>query len=264
MPWAANSRIDLMEAFTPRSLVAGRVSAKPGQELALVGAAAAAVLGTEQLALVYVRQQGEVGFLAAPAADLASHPQATCALAAALSGSPAHEGEGAYTADLTNGLQAVIVNHGRDLHSYVGTPDMVTRFIALEGVTKVHECTGAGLPWQFPAQVSERREARLLSAITVSALMVALTATASWLWAARSTSQLEALRAGLLQDQKAAWEAAVRTLEPAPYPKALANLNKAVEQAIREKGVLVQFEHKDERSSWTLSVNARIVSGGSN
>lgn len=252
-----------MESFTPRTLISGRVKAKRGREQELVFSTAATVLGTERIALIHSRFQDDVWYLAAPAADLASHPECTTPLSAALPGARGHEGEAAYTTDLAGGLQAVVVKKGQNLHCFVGTPTMAKRFIALEGASATHPCTGTGMPWRFAAEVIGRREARLSAAITVSGLCVALLAAGTWLWAAQAASHLEELRARLRQDQMAAWTQAVDSLKPQAYPKALTHLQKAVEQAIKEKGALVQFEHKDGRATWTLDVNRRIVTGGS-
>lgn len=253
-----------MESFTPRSLIAGRLKAARGQELHAVTAAVTALLGTERIALVHSRTQGDIWYLAAPAADLASHPGASTPLSAALPGASHHEGDGAYTTDLAGGLQAVIVKQGENLHSFVGTPAMAKRFIALEGAKLSHACAAQGQAWQFPAEISRRRDARLSTAITASGLVVAVVAGGAWLWAAHSLGNLSTLHQELQQQHKTAWANALRTFEPQPYPKALANLQKAVEQAIKEKGALVQFEHKDSRATWTLNVNGRPVSGAAN
>lgn len=253
-----------MESYTPRSLIAGRVQAGRGQDLRTAAAAAAAVLGADAVAVIHSRAEGEVWFLAAPAADLASHGGSTSPLSAALPGAGGHEGDGAYAIDLAGGLQAVVVRRGKDFHSFVGTPAMAKRFVALEGTKASHPCSGAGMAWQFPAAERGRREARLSAALTASGIIVALTAAGTWLWAARSVSHLDELRAGLRQEHLAALAAAVHSLEPQAYPKALANLNKAVEQAIKENGSLVHFEHKEGRATWTLNVDSGVVTGGSN
>ena len=127
-----------------------------------------------------------------------------------------------------------------------------------------HACAGPGLPWQFPAEVSQRREARLKTAITVSGLGVAVLAAGIWLWAAHGVSQQDELRDALRQDHLNAWMLAVRSLEPPPYPKALADLQKAIAQASQQNGVLVKFEHQQGRSGWTLNVNDQLVTGASN
>lgn len=253
-----------MEFFTPRTLISGRVKAKRGREQEAVLSAAAAILGTERIALVHSRHQDDVWYLAAPAADLASHPQCATPLAAALPGAGGHAGEGAYTTELAADLQAVVVKNGDNLHCFVGTPAMASRFIALEGAQATHPATGSPLPWRFAPEVGGRREARLNAAMTLSGLLVAGLAAGAWLWAAHTRSQQDELRAKLRNDHLAAWNTALRSLEPPPYPKALANLQKAVEQAIRDKGTLVQFEHKDGRAVWTLNVNYRTVTGGAN
>lgn len=264
MPWATDFKIVIMESFTPRTLISGRTKITRSRDRETAFSAAAAVLGTERIALIHTRFKGDIWYLAAPAADLASHPQCTAPLSAALPGTRDHEGEGAYTTDLPGGLQAVVVKNGPNLHSFVGTPTMVKRFIALEGAKETLPCTAKGLPWQFASEMIGRREARLNAAITVSGLVVALLGAGAWLWAAHNQTRLEELRLGLGNEQRTAWTQALRSLEPQAYPKALANLQKAVEQAIKEKGALVQFEYKDGRATWTLNVNYRVVTGGSN
>jgi len=250
-----------MESFTPRSLISGRVEAKRGREREAAFHAAAEVLGTERIALIHSSHKGVVWYLAAPAADLASHPNCATPLAAALPGARGHEGDGAYTTSLSGLLHAVIVKNGPNLHSFVGSADMMKRFIALEEAKATHSCAGAGMLWQSASELLERREVRLGAVITGSGLLVALLAAGVWLWAAYGVSRLDELRENLHKDQLTAWATAVSSFQPQGYPKALLNLQKAVEQAAREKGVLVQFEHKDDRATWTLDVNRRIVTG---
>lgn len=253
-----------MQAFTPRNFISGRIKAARGQELRTAAVAAAAVLGTENITLVYSSSQGVVWYLAAPAADLASHLGAATPLAAALPGTKNHQGDGAYVCDLANSLQGIVVKHGDNLHSFVGTPEMLKRFAKLEGATVKHACTGEGMVWQLPAEPGKQRDARLKIALTLSGLLVALLASGLWLWAARDVTQQTTLRDALYQEHLKAWTTAVGMLEPATYPKALADLQKAVAQAIKEKGVLVKFEHQDGRSTWTLNVNNRVVTGAAN
>lgn len=252
-----------MEFFTPRNLIAGRVKAARGREKQAVFAAATLLLGTEQLALVYSRTQGDVCYIAAPAADLASHPGCATPLAIALPGVRGHKGEGAYITDLAGGLQAAVVVQGQNLHSFVGTPAMVSRFVVLEGATETHACVDQGMPWQLAFEIIEQRQARLHNAITASGLVVALLAAGVWLWAASQISQLDELRATVQKEQLTAWKSTLGKLEAEPYPKALANLQRAIEQAGKAKGALVQFEHKEGRASWLLNINNKPEKGGS-
>ena len=264
MPLAVDSDNKNMELFTPRNFISGRVKAARGQELQTAAAAAAAVLGTESIALIHSSSQDEVWYLATPAADIASHPGGVTPLSAALPGAKDHEGEGAYVSDLAGGLQAVVVKHGDKLHSFVGTPVMAQRFATLEGAKATHVCSGKGMAWQLPAEATKQRDALLKLALTISGLVVALLACGTWLWAARDVSHQIELRDALRQDHLTAWTTAVKMLEPSGYPKALADLQKAIAQAIKEKGVLVKFEHQDGRSIWILNANSRVISGASN
>ena len=43
-----------------------------------------------------------------------------------------------------------------------------------------------------------------------------------------------------------------------------ADLQKAIAQAKQEKAVLLKFEHQNGRSSWSMSVNGRVLTGASN
>lgn len=248
-----------MTVFTPRSFISGRVKAGRGRELDAAIAAAAVLLGTQQLACISSRVKDNVWYLCAPAADLASHPASSSPLAAALPGAPDHQGDGAYTVDLAADLQAVVVKQGDSLQSFVGTPIMVHRFITLEGLKESRPCTGKGLPWRFASDAAMRREGRLQNAITVSALLVAIAACGMWLWAAYQRPPQEALSAKLHQEHNAALAIAVSAMAPPAYPPALAHLNLAVSHAIKSNGALVQFEHKNGRSNWSLNVNNRIV-----
>jgi len=252
-----------MESFTPRSLIAGRIPAGRGNDAEQAAAAAASLLGTDHVAVVQRRWQGAIWYLAAPAADLASHPCAASVLAAALPGAPGHEGDGAYSTALAAGLQAVVVKQGEALHGFVGTPALAERFARLEGATVTHVCRGEGAPWQVPLAAALRRQGHLQTAMAASGLLMAVLGALAWLWAAHDGAAQAAQREALMQEQQAALAEAQRLLEPPAYPKALADLQRAVAQAAREQGALVKFEHAQGRSAWTLNVDGRVVAGAS-
>ena len=92
-----------MTDFTPKSIISGRVTAGRGRELDAAIAAASMVLGTQQLACISSRVGDTVWYLCAPAADLASHTHSSSPLAAALPGTPDHQGDGAYTLRIVSG-----------------------------------------------------------------------------------------------------------------------------------------------------------------
>ena len=253
-----------MPAFTPRTFISGLARATRARPEVTAAEAAGAILGTENLALIWTRTQEDIWYLAAPAADLASHPNSLSALAAALPGASGHGGDGAYVCDLDHGLRAVVVKRDGALHSFVGTPAMVQRFAELEGAGEPQACTGSGMPWQFPAAASSRLEARLKVAITATGLATAVIAAITWGWAAQSTSRQNELQEALLEAQQTSWTAGTALLTPPTNPKALTDLQKAVAQAVQEKGTLVQFDYRDGRSTWTLQANGRPISGASN
>jgi hypothetical protein len=254
-----------MESFTPRNLIAGHLKGTRKNAMDAAATAAAGILGTENVALVCTWSKGDdIWYLATAAADLASHPEASCALGAALPGDKGHEGDGAYQCELAGGLCAVVVKQGDALHSFVGTPTMAQRFAQLEGAATTHSCSGPASPWQFPLAASLRRAAHLQTAITASGLVVAVLAALAWGWAAYGVSQQDTLRAALQVEHQQAWDSALTLLKPPANPKALTDLQKAVAQAVQEKGALVQFEYHDGHSSWTLNANGRVVTGASN
>lgn len=248
-----------MTTYTPKSIVAGRVKAGRGRDLDTAIAAASVVLGTQQLACISSRQGDDVWYLCAPSADLASHTQSSSPLAAALPGAPDHQGDGAYTLNLSPDLQAVVIKKGDSLQSFVGSHPMADRFIMLEGFKESCPCIGKGLPWRFSSEALVHREGRIQNLITMGGLFVSLVACGLWVWSAYQRSPQEALNAKLQQEHSAALATAVRALTPPAYPPALEHLNKAVSNAIKSSGALVQFEHKNGRSSWSLNVNNRIV-----
>lgn len=252
-----------MTIFTPKSIISGRITIERGRELDAAIAAASVVLGTQQLACISSRVGDNVWYLCAPAADLASHTHSRSPLAAALPGAPDHQGDGAYTLDFSEDLQAVVVKQGDSLRSFVGSPTMVRRFITLEGVSESFTCTGEGLPWRFAHDAAVRREGQLQNIITLSALLVTVAACGIWLWAATQRSPQEALSARLQQEHNAALATAVRAMTPPAYPPALEHLNTAVSNTIKSNGELVQFEHKNGRSNWSLNVNNSIVTESS-
>lgn len=250
-----------MQSFTPRSIIAGICPATRGRDADQAIDAAAGLLGCEQVALIHSRAAGQIWYLAAPAADLASHPESQSPLAAALPGMPGHEGDGAYTADLPGGLQAVVVKQGLQLHSFVGLPALVQRFIALEGAGSIHACAEKGRAWEFPASRSQRLAGRLQLALTASGLLVALLAALAWLWAAQSGGDQQVLQQQLRQQHQDAWQKSLRELDPPAYPLALQHFQRAVGQAVSERGSLLQFEYRDGRSIWRLKIDQRIVQG---
>jgi hypothetical protein len=95
-------------------------------------------------------------------------------------------------------------------------------------------------------------------------LLVAVLSAAVWLWAALDVSHQDALREALQKEHLKAWTSAVAALEPAVYPKALADLQKAVTQAGQENAALVEFDYRAGRATWTLNANGRVVTGASN
>jgi hypothetical protein len=253
-----------MESFTPRNLIAGHLKGPRKNAMDAAVAAVAGILGTESVALICSWDRGDIWYLAASAADMASHPDAYCALGLALPGTKGHEGDGAYQCDLAGGLCAMVVKNGESLHSFVGTAAMAKRFAQQEGATTTHTCAGSGSPWQFPLAAGIRREARLTTGITVAGIVVAVLAALTWGWAAYGVSRQEALRATLQAEHQQAWNNALPLLAPPANPKALTDLQKAVAQAVQEKGVLLQFEHHDGNSTWTLNANGRVIAGASN
>jgi hypothetical protein len=248
-----------MEQFTPRSVIAGRLGGSQGRSVATVVRAAAAVLGTAQVAIICATEKDVVWYLAAPASDLASHLQSVSALAAALPHTAEHKGDGAYVTDIDGGLQAVVVKLADKFQSYVGTPAMVQRFAVMEGATSTHVCTATGMPWTFPSRPKGGRAASIASGLTVAGLMVALVASGVWMWAASQVTAYEQASEDNHVVQQVAVKTAVQSLAANPYPVALTHLQQAVEQSAREGGTLVQFEHKDGHSTWSLNINNQIV-----
>ena len=61
-----------MELFTPRSLIAGRLTGGQGRAVPSAMQAAAAVLGTAQVALLCATDKDQVWYLAAPASEFAT------------------------------------------------------------------------------------------------------------------------------------------------------------------------------------------------
>ena len=253
-----------MDLFTPRSVIAGRLTGSQGRAQASALQGAAAVLGTEQVAIIYASEKDVVWYLAAPASDLASHLPSASALAAALPHSAGHQGDGAYVVELEAGLQAVVVKQADKFQSFVGTPAMVQRFVVMEGAGSTHLCAGAGMPWTLPAEPTGGRLGRVLAWLTWAGLLVAMVSIGVWLWAAAQGSAYQQESDDMHLVQRVATKSVLQSLAPPSYPKALTNLQRAVEQGARQGGNLIQFEHKDGHSSWSLNVNNQVVTGSAN
>jgi cytoskeletal protein RodZ len=115
------------------------------------------------------------------------------------------------------------------------------------------------MAWRFAHDAVVRREGQLQNIITLSALLVAVVACGIWLWAAYQRTPQETLQTQLQKEHNAALAIIVRATTPLPYPPALDHLNKAVSQTIKRGGSLVQFEHKNGRSNWSLNIDNSIV-----
>jgi hypothetical protein len=250
-----------MNSHTPHSFIAGRVPSAKGRALQCAHSSAATLLGTRHLAIVCSEQDGQAWYLGALTGELASHTDSACPLAAALPGNPQHRGDGAYLAELGGGLQAVVLKSAMGLRSFVGTPALVDRFLAIDNVTIRHTCTEASVPWQFPAAGKEPPLHRWMDSVSLCGLFVALAALAVWYWAVLGMQNILTSENEAQALQLASLKTAAQAMELTTYPPALGHLQKAVEQAAREGGKLVQFEHKDSRSTWTLMVNDHAVNG---
>lgn len=254
-----------MESFVPRSVIAGRIDGVRGRARQRAAEAAAALLGTRQVALVCSQQAEAVWYIAAPARDLSSHLGATCPLSAALPQSSGHQGDAAYTALIEGGLQAVLVKRGSELKSFVGTAEMVQRFIAMEACSSTHACETAGESWTFPdgdGSSPSGRIDRLAGWFSLAGLVVALLACGVW-WSATSQSALQQQESEDLQlVHQAAARAALKALDPPAYPQALLYLQKAVEESAQEGGRLLQFEYREGRASWSLEVAGQTLNRG--
>lgn len=250
------------ELFTPRSVIAGRLAGHTGRSPGSALRAAAAVLGTEQVAMICRAEKDVLWFLAAPAGDLASHMQSASALAVALPTAEGHQGDAAYIAELDGGLQAVVVRQGERFQSYVGTPPMVQRFIAMEGASVTHTCNGPGMPWTFPAAPAHGRAGRIHAGLTLAGLLLGSVAACVWLWAGAQVSAFHQDAEDWHMAQRAAIQSGLQSLSVSAYPAPVIHLQKAVDEAAREGGYLLQFQHKEGQSSWSINVNGRVVEGG--
>jgi len=250
-----------MELFTPRSVIAGRLSGVSYGVASAVRTAAQTVLGTDSVAVIYTHEKGVAWYLAIPLNDLSSHLQSACPLACALPAAPGHKGEGAYVLELATDLQAVVIKKADSLISFVGPATMVQRFLTLEGVTATHTCQEPGLTWLLPPPQPAARQKRIFAAGTYLGLAVATLGCSAWLWASLEVQELSRQAADYQAIQRASTKSVVQAIPASSYPPALANLQIAVEQAAREGGALVQFEHQGGHSSWSVNIDGRIVFG---
>lgn len=253
-----------MEQFTPRTLIAGRLTGSKGRALSTAVGAAAAILGTPQVAIICSSENDVVWYLAAPASDLASHMTSACALAAALPQTADHKGDGAYVMDLEGGLQVVVVKRADTFQSFVGSPAMVQRFVAMEGASTTYECTGSGMPWTLPAAPAGGGSGRLTTAVTAAGLLVGLLGAGVWMWAAAQVSAYQQEAEDLQLVRRVALQSAVKSLTSDAYPAAITNLQHAVDQCAVEGTTLVGFEHKNGHSTWSIKLNNQIVNRSAN
>ena len=252
-----------MDLFTPRSVVAGCFPSTKANAQREAIRVAGALLGADRVGVVVSHAADLAWFIAAPASDMSSHLGAGTALSAALPGADGHQGDGAYTLDLGQDLQAVVVKHDKRLQSFVGSPAMVERFIRLEAAPVVHACPAKGLPWTLPADGVPHKADRWLLAISAVGWVVTVIAAGVWLMAAVQTEERAHAAEAQIQGQAASVTAALKAVEPNAYPKALDQLQTAIEQAAKEGGNLVQFESHGGRATWTLNVNGQPKTGSS-
>jgi hypothetical protein len=134
----------------------------------------------------------------------------------------------------------------------------------MHGFDSAYMCTQSEMAWDLGRPLTPSRAGRIVNAVTNIGWSVALLAGLFWMWAGWSVSEIYRQTDLQHTEQQAALKSAMASLAPEPYPKALEALQKAVEQAARDGGTLVQFEHKGSRSTWTLSVEGQLVQGSFN
>ena len=174
-----------MKPYTPRSVIAGRVPATKRNALHAARRSAAALMGTDQVAVFCSVHSGQAWYLAVLASELAGNPETATPLTAALPGAPEHQGDGAYITDVEGGLQAVVVRAGDSISSFVGTPVMVNRFMVLNQVATCHVCAAPGQHWNMPASEG-RASAPWVNFVALFGQALALLALVVWWWAAPS------------------------------------------------------------------------------
>lgn len=178
-----------MVEHTPIGFVAGRIpSVRDPWESAWHAASSA--LETREVKLIVSNQGGSTWYLAAPARDFASYPDAGSSLAAALPGMPGHMGSGAYIAQAADRQTGVVLleNDGM-LRVFVGEREEAVEFSKQYKARIVDAGATAPVEWEGYHQALERLSRKttklainvgVFAAIPIFALWIGLSAFSSW------------------------------------------------------------------------------------
>lgn len=154
-----------MAEYTPLGFVAGRIpsTAAPWES---AWHAASRALETREVQMVVSAHAGNTFYLAAPARDFASYPDAVTSLAAALPGMSGHLGVGAYVAQIADRQTGVVLlESDGTVRVFVGERDEADEFAAQYGAPLHPADTPA--PWQGYTDALER-DSRAVTKIAIN------------------------------------------------------------------------------------------------
>ena len=138
---------EYVDVYTPDSVIAAAlpIGGENPREVAYNNAAYA--LDREDVHIIYSVEKDMVYYIAAASEDFAGHLSAVTPLAAALPGTKAHQGDGAYVAIAESGY-AVVVKKDSDMYSYVGDRQAVDAFILQHDVPTYSATETAAMAWE--------------------------------------------------------------------------------------------------------------------
>lgn len=240
------SRDDNAQPYTPREFVSGFIEPPRGvKPLEAAWHAAAVALETERVRLVQREADGGLYFLAANSGDFVSHPNAVTPLAAAIPGSPWHQGDGAYFSDLGSGLVAVVVKAPKSLKCYVGGRDEALLFAQGHAAHWPQE----GAPWVGFRQYESRQARRLAHWAIVSGMALAAAFIAVTVLAAATAATLTHRKDAAIERVRAEQQRTAGQLGARPQD-AYAEYRKLSGAVVTLGGRLIRFESAQGVSSW--------------
>jgi hypothetical protein len=249
-----------MSEFLPNSFVAASVALPAKMKADLVAHhQAAGILQTDRVALSYTVKDDIIHCLFADSAEFPSDPatdQYTTALAAALPGNPAHQGDGVYILDTPIGTGGVctVANKITSLH---GPIELVENWAADKNLP-IYDLAGLdGSPWIMPVFQRAERHKRVGLALAFSAIAFAVfTATnvASIIQSkkvfARGEQQIKSVSKAYEQELSGQLE----NITNQPALAAIGRLYELGRIRRETKGSLLEFRIDNDKITWVAEV----------
>lgn len=240
--------------FTPINFIAGCIPTTRNAREAAWHAAVGA-LDTEAVKLIVTEYKNKTWYLAAPAVAFASYDGAGSSLSAALPGTPGHQGDGAYIAQIADRQVGVVIVSAGTVKSFVGDRDEAEEFARQHGAASIDMALSTPMQWEGygEALVRESRTiAKLamnigaLTAISIFALWIGFGAATGW-----SNARIDKTQADLDRNISV-MVATVNANLDNPVRKSLQEIQALSANVLSAKGVIPIYQVKAGQTYWEM------------